>query len=119
MIKTVTVEEFDTEILRVGQFITFCDIFKDKDGNVKSGRKTNGIITYIYPNRLIVYTSKNKKRNITLDDIKLGDKRILGVLDDAIIGAPDVPEPIEESEETIIEPTEEGDIEQEKDVEQP
>ena len=92
MIKTVTVEEFDRDILKVGQFITFCNVIRVDDGSGNGlGKKINGIITYIYPTEMMVYTSKNEKIRITLDDIKSGEKRILGILDDAIIDLPENP----------------------------
>ena len=85
LIKTITIEEFDQEAIKVGQFITFRNVYQVPLGGIRLGNNINGIITYVYPEAISVYTSSHDKIRISLESIKNGQKEILGLLDSAVI----------------------------------
>lgn len=98
IIKTVTTEEFDKSVLKVGQLITFCNVYVHGDtGEKQLVSKTNGIITYVDDTAFTVVTANNDRVRISIEQLKNDGKRILGILDDAI--APKIEEPIIPDEE--------------------
>lgn len=93
LIKKIEIEEFDQDVVKVGQFITFRNIYQVPLGGIRLGNNINGIITYVYPEAISVYTSSHDKIRISLESIKNGQKEILGILDSAVIEEEEGQEP--------------------------
>ena len=85
LIKTITVEEFNQDAIKVGQFITFRNVYQVPLEGIRYGNNINGIVTYVYPEAISVYTRSHDKIRISLESIKNGQKEILGILDSAVI----------------------------------
>lgn len=106
MIKSVTIQEFDEEVLKVGSFITYCNTYKRytdefrNDFQFVNGKAVNGIISHVGKNYInIVNIGKSDK--ITIDNIVNNEKRILGILENVIEVEPTEPI-VDPSEEPIV-----------------